>query len=78
MTVDNGGISLEDWAFAMRGINPNDLITVKTNDGKFNSQTIDGQSVEVLSDTSLQMLRSVKNDDIASFLTAHPDWIAAS
>jgi anionic cell wall polymer biosynthesis LytR-Cps2A-Psr (LCP) family protein len=78
MTVDSGGISLEDWAFAMRGLNPNDLITVKTNDGKFNSQTIDGQSVEVLSDTSLQMLRSVKNDDIASFLTAHPDWIAAS
>jgi anionic cell wall polymer biosynthesis LytR-Cps2A-Psr (LCP) family protein len=78
MTVDNGGISLEDWAFAMRSLNPSDLITVKTNDGKFNSQTIDGQSVEVLSPTSVEMLKAVKNDDIASFLTAHPDWISAS
>ena len=79
MTVDDGGISLEDWAFAMRGLNPDDLISVKTNDGRFNSQAVPGVgSVEVLSDTSMQLLRSVKNDDVASFLTAHPTWIAAS
>jgi hypothetical protein len=33
MTVDDGGISLEDWAFAMKGINPDKLVTLKTNAG---------------------------------------------
>jgi anionic cell wall polymer biosynthesis LytR-Cps2A-Psr (LCP) family protein len=79
MTVDNGGISLEDWAFAMRNLNPNDLVTVKTNDGRFNSESVPGiGSVELLSDTSMQMLQSVRRDDIAGFLTAHPDWISTS
>jgi anionic cell wall polymer biosynthesis LytR-Cps2A-Psr (LCP) family protein len=78
MTVDDGGISLEDWAFAMRNLNPNDLITVKTNDGKFNSATIGGQSVEKLSPDSLDMLRAVRTDNLANWLTAHPDWIAKS
>jgi anionic cell wall polymer biosynthesis LytR-Cps2A-Psr (LCP) family protein len=78
MTVDDGGISLEDWAFAMRNLNPNDLITVKTNNGKFNSETIGGQSFERLSPDSMEMLRSVKTDTLANWLTAHPDWIAQS
>ena len=79
MTVDSGGISLEDWAFAMRGVNPDDLITVKTNDGKFNSKSVPGiGSVELLSDTSMKLLKSVKDDDVATFLTAHPSWISAS
>jgi polyisoprenyl-teichoic acid--peptidoglycan teichoic acid transferase len=78
MTVDDGGISLEDWAFAMRNLNPSDLITVKTNDGKFNSHTIDGQSVEVLSPDSVEMLRAVRTDTLAGWLTTHPDWIAKS
>ena len=79
MTVDDGGISLEDWAFAMKAINPNDLVTIKTNDGKFNSRSVPGVgSVEILSDTSMELLRSVKTDDIPTFLQAHPDWIAAS
>jgi anionic cell wall polymer biosynthesis LytR-Cps2A-Psr (LCP) family protein len=79
MTVDSGGISLDDWAFAMRDLNPDDLVTVKTNDGTFNSRSIPGiGSVEVLSETSLRMLRAVRNDDIESFLVAHPETISAS
>jgi hypothetical protein len=39
MTVDDGAISLEDWAFAMRSSNSDDLITIKTNDGKFTSRS---------------------------------------
>lgn len=78
MTVDDGGISLEDWAFAMRNLNPNDLITIRTNEGKFNSQNVGGQDVEVLSADSLDMLRAAKTDTLATWLTAHPTWIAAS
>ena len=79
MTVDDGGVSLEDWAFAMRAINPDDLVAVKTNDGKFNSRSVPGiGSVEILSDTSMQMLRAVKSDQVATFLEAHPTWISSS
>ncbi len=79
MTVDDGGVSLEDWAFAMKGINPSTLVTIKTNDGKFNSRSVAGiGSVEILNDTSLQLLRAVRDDDVATFVTANPDWVAAS
>jgi anionic cell wall polymer biosynthesis LytR-Cps2A-Psr (LCP) family protein len=79
MTVDDGGISLDDWAFAMRGLNPDNLVSVKTNDGKFNSESVPGVgSVELLSDTSMQLLRAVQTDDVVPFLTTHPTWIAAS
>ncbi|MGA5299504.1 LCP family protein [Nucisporomicrobium flavum] len=79
MTVDSGGISLEDWAFAMRNTNPDDLITIKTNDGKFNSESVPGiGSVEVLSDTTMELLQSVKDDTVPAFLQANPSWIADS
>jgi hypothetical protein len=63
----------------MKAVNPNNLVTIKTNDGKFNSRSVPGVgSVEILSDTSLALLRSVKSDDVPAFLQAHPDWISAS
>jgi len=77
MTVDTGGISLEDWVFAMKGINPNDLITIKTNEGKFNPESIPGiGSVEILSDDSLELLRAAKNDTVAEFAATHPTWVS--
>jgi LCP family protein required for cell wall assembly len=79
MTVDDGGISLEDWAFAMRSVNPDDLVTIKTNDGKFNSKSVPGiGDVEILSPTSMELLKSAKNDDVGSFIQANPTWIASS
>ncbi len=80
MTIDKGGISLEDWAFAMRGINPDDIVTIKTNNGQFNSKDVPGVgNVQLLTDTSLQLLQhDLKNDTVDSFLMAHPDWIASS
>jgi LCP family protein required for cell wall assembly len=79
MTVDDGGVSLDDWAFAMRGLKPDNLITIKTNEGKFNPKSVPGiGEVEVLNDTSMQLLRSIRTNQLASFLTAHPTWIAAS
>ncbi|MFF5077996.1 LCP family protein [Actinoplanes sp. NPDC000266] len=79
VTVDSGGISLEDWVFAMRGVNPNDLVTLKTNDGKFNSESIPGVgSVQLLSDDSLALLRAAKNDTVAQFAESHPSWVATT
>jgi len=79
MTVDSGGISLSDWVFAMRGIRPDDLVTIKTNDGKFNSRPVAGVgSVEILSDTSMQLLRDVKDDQVAGFAFDNPTWVTDS
>ncbi|MEU8611236.1 LCP family protein [Actinoplanes sp. NPDC048791] len=79
MTVDDGGIPLQDWAFALRGIRPEDLITIKTNNGKFNSETIPGVgSAEILSDTSMDLLKSVKTDTVDEFVLANPSWVTRS
>ncbi len=79
MTVDSGGISLEDWAFAMKAIRPNDLVTIKTNEGKFNPRTVAGiGEVEVLSPTSLQLLQAAKNDKVGEFAQSYPTWVASS
>ncbi|MFB9237843.1 LCP family protein [Plantactinospora siamensis] len=78
MTVDDGGIKLEDWAFAMRGIKPDSITTIKTNNGTFNSRSVPGVgSAEILSPTSLQLLKSVREDDVQAFVAAHPTWVTA-
>jgi anionic cell wall polymer biosynthesis LytR-Cps2A-Psr (LCP) family protein len=79
MTVDSGRISLEDWAFAMKGINPNDLITIKTNEGKFNPRSIPGiGEVEILNDDSMRLLAAAKDDTVAQFAAEHPTWVAST
>jgi anionic cell wall polymer biosynthesis LytR-Cps2A-Psr (LCP) family protein len=75
MTVDDGGIPLADWAFAMRNLDPNNLITVKTNDGHFDSRAVPGVgSVEILNGTSRELLQAVRTDTVDAFLRAHPGW----
>lgn len=77
MTVDSGGISLGDWAFAMRGVNPNDMVTIKTNGGKFNSKSIPGVgSVEILDSTSMQLIEAAKTDTVDQWVMANPTWVA--
>ena len=58
--------------------NPNDLITIKTNEGKFNPDTVAGiGSVEILSDESMDLLRAAKTDNVAEFAATHPTLISA-
>jgi LCP family protein required for cell wall assembly len=77
MTVDSGGISLEDWVFAMRGISPDDLVTLKTNAGKFNPKSIPGVgSVEILDDQSMELLRAAKNNEVAEFAATNPEYVS--
>ncbi|GIE85208.1 LCP family protein [Actinoplanes regularis] len=79
MTVDAGGINLADWALAMRGMNPDTLVTIKTNEGKLNSQSVPGVgSVELLSDDSMDMLKAIKKDTVKTFLLTHPGFIATA
>jgi len=77
MTVDDGGISLDDWVFAMRNVDPATLVMIKTNGGQFDSRSIPGVgSVELLNGASMQLLQAVKADNIAAFLKTHPTWRA--
>jgi len=62
----------------MKSISPNDLITIKTNDGQLNPSKFNGVDVEIISETSLQLLRSVQSDTVDSFISAHPDWVSQS
>ena len=79
MTVDDGGIPLQDWAFALRGIRPEDLVTIKTNNGKFNSENVPGVgSAEILSDTSMDLLKSIKADKVDDFILDNPTWVTKS
>ncbi len=79
MTVDTGGISIADWIFAMRGVTANNLVTVKTNDGKYDSVNVPGiGSCEQLSATSVELLGDVRADTVDTFIAAHPDWVSHS
>lgn len=79
MTVDTGGIKLEDWAFAMRNVKPDEMATIKMNGGKFNPKTIPGVgSAEIISDTSKQLLAALRTDTVDEFIAANPTWVSAT
>jgi LCP family protein required for cell wall assembly len=79
MTVDSGGISLEDWVFAMKAIRPDNLVTLKTNEGKFHPETVAGLGeVETLSDTSKELLAAVKADKVGEFAQSFPTFVATT
>jgi anionic cell wall polymer biosynthesis LytR-Cps2A-Psr (LCP) family protein len=77
MTLDDGGIPVEDWVYAMRGMAAGNLVTVKTNGGQFRPETIHGVSYETLSQESLDLLTAVKNDSVETFISGHESWVSA-
>jgi LCP family protein required for cell wall assembly len=83
MTVFLGGISLEDWALGMENINPDKIITIKTNGGKYDPIPGDqapagvGESEGLLPD-SVAMFAAAKADNLDPFILAHPTWIATN
>jgi anionic cell wall polymer biosynthesis LytR-Cps2A-Psr (LCP) family protein len=78
MTVFQQGISLEDWAFGMRSVNPDNIITLKTNGGSFHEVTAPAGvgSAEGLLPDSLAMFAAAKSDTLSSFVLNHPTWVA--
>ncbi len=81
---DGGGVSLSDWLFALKGITPGSMVTIKTNDGQFvRYQGKAPDSRQSLNATSLELLAAVrddrsKTDTVGRFVAAHPDWVAPS
>jgi len=81
MTVFRGGLSLEDWALGMKDINPDKIVTIKTNGGKYDPIPGDqappgvGES-EGLYPDSITMFQDAKNDTLDNFVLAHSSWVA--
>jgi hypothetical protein len=73
LIVDTNGVELVDFAFTLRKVRPGDMVSLRTNEGWYNSASIDGVSAEVLTDQSLAMFQAAANDTMAEFLIDHPD-----
>nr|WP_240943044.1 LCP family protein [Planosporangium thailandense] len=78
VTFDGNGVSLADWIFMLKGIDPAAITMVKTNGGRASTQLIDGQSFEILTDTTRQMFQATRDDTLDTFIAAHPDWVTTN
>ena len=83
MVVDDGNISLEDWVLSMGKINPDDLVTLRTNADSGGYRTVPPNqtpagvgSAQYLDDDSLKMFEAAKNDTLNAFVLANPTWLA--
>ncbi|MEV8516821.1 LCP family protein [Dactylosporangium sp. NPDC051484] len=76
MTIDSGGIDLDDWLYAMRGISDNDLFSIKSNNGTFN-QAPENRNAEALDQSTVDLLDAVRTEQVPAFVAAHPHLIAA-
>jgi hypothetical protein len=86
LVIDRGNASLEDWIFTLKGITPDALVAIKTNDGQ--TVSYDGSvgpisgSVQGLSPDSRALLDALKadktatDDNVGVFLQTHQDWAA--
>jgi hypothetical protein len=63
----------------MKAIRPDNLVTLKTNEGKFHPETVAGLGeVETLSDTSKELLAAVKADKVGEFAQSFPTFVATT
>lgn len=72
MTIDAGGISLEDWVFAMRGITADNIMTIKTNNGVCNPLP---NGAERLDAATTALLESIGDGALPAFMASHPDLV---
>lgn len=79
ITMDWGNVSITDWLFTLKGITPNALVTIKTNDGQYDSYTGPAPDArQQLNATSQLMLQDVVHDKMAEFVAQYPSWVSTS
>jgi hypothetical protein len=71
----NNNIALTDWIFTLKGINPDQMVTLKVNNGDYHSETIGGKSYEVLDDTAKELLAAIVRDEVGPFVADHPEMV---
>ena len=67
---------VDDFLFTFRSLSANDLILVKTNGGKFASETIGGHAYETLTPETMRMFAAVRDGTLPEFLMANPAFLA--
>jgi LCP family protein required for cell wall assembly len=72
----NNNVSLADWIFTLKGVSPEQMVTLRTNNGQFSSEIINGQSFEVLDQTAKDLLKAYSTDAVGPFVASHPELIA--
>jgi LCP family protein required for cell wall assembly len=77
LTVDTHGVPVEDWVLALSRIAERDVVLLKTNAGQVNPTTVNDESAEQLSEVSATLFRSVRDDNLVQFITAHPDFVSS-
>jgi LCP family protein required for cell wall assembly len=78
VTFDGNKVSLTDWVFTLKDLNPANIVTIKTNGGQFHSQVIGGQDVETLDTTTTQLFPALVSDQVDAYLAAHPEIVATT
>jgi anionic cell wall polymer biosynthesis LytR-Cps2A-Psr (LCP) family protein len=78
MLIDDGHIGLEDWIFAMRNIGTSDIVTIKTNAGRFNPGQGALSGYEMVSPESMQLFAAMQDDKVEGFIANHSDWVSQS
>jgi anionic cell wall polymer biosynthesis LytR-Cps2A-Psr (LCP) family protein len=76
LTIDTHGEPIEDWLLTLSGVVDSDIVMLRTNGGRVNSTTVHGESAEQLTAGSVAMFRSVRDDTLGEFITAHPDFVS--
>ncbi|WP_406039643.1 LCP family protein [Micromonospora sp. NBC_00898] len=72
--LDTGGVPIDDFIFTMKGVNGNDLTTLRTNGGTYSPNA--DHTRESLNQLSMDMFKAVKNDKLAEFVVANPSVLS--
>ncbi|SDT71765.1 LCP family protein [Actinoplanes derwentensis] len=73
LTFSGGGHTVLDWAFALQGLNVDDMITVKLpGGGKFAGSTYLGEELEP---STKEFFQAVREDRVGGFLLDHPEYV---
>ena len=78
VTFDGNGVSLTDWVFTLKDLNPANITMIKTNGGHYNTQVVNGQDVETLDATTKALFPAIASDQVAAFVAAHPEIVATT
>lgn len=70
LVLDTGRVPTADFIFTLKGLGGNDLVTLRTNAGTYNS-TADNK-FELLSPLTMDMFKAVRDDKLADFVVANP------
>jgi len=83
-TFDRNGASMADWVLTLDKIGPSDVVTIKTNNGQFDTLPDTGHGSEQgLTADSLKLFADLKNETsktnlVGTFVAQHPGWVSAS